>query len=167
MKTVQFIVPVDKKETFRYEKESFGYIYNGETIEGSNVTMVFTIDEKMPNYKRIRKIEKDYNRINKKLPLATIIILTIGILSFIGYVCTYSLFDLSFILLIVAILFICLGLISLFTYFYILVKSDKLKSNLLEQARIIIGNTFIVPLPNNVKEENDSTFEIRKAILKK
>ncbi|MGM9873715.1 MAG: hypothetical protein ACI31G_02185 [Bacilli bacterium] len=166
MITKDFVVPESNKEVFRYEKESFGYIYKGETPEGENVKMVFTINKKMPNYSRLKKIEKDYYKLDKKVPLLTIIMLILGIAGIIAYICTYKTFNLSYIFLICAVLFISLGLMSLFTFFYIMSKSSKLKEELLSQARLLIGNILSLPLPGNVKNEIESTCEIRKSIQK-
>lgn len=162
-----FIIPESNKEVFRYEKESFGYIYNGESIEGTNVKMVFTLDKKMPNYKRIRKIEKDYYKLDKKVPIAAILLLFIGVASLISYIITYKLFSLSYLLLIAAVLFISFGLISLFTFFYLMFKSSKLKEELIKQSRLLVGNTLSIPLPNNIKNEIECTYEIRNSIIKK
>lgn len=129
---------------------------------GNEYTLSFQRDTKMPNYKRIVSLEKQYNKINRPFPFAAIILLAISLLLLIpAFVVNEAIVKSIFAVL--TAVFFAIGLFLLFAFIFMLTKKKSMLSDLLHQADELQGATFDIPLPCNIKEPTKDTYEIKNS----
>lgn len=163
IKNKNFCVSIKNKQTFIYEKESFGWkLINEKPLKNGKISLTFNFDKNINKAKTLRKMEKDYRKLNAKFPLFTLISNLLSIISLILYI-IFIRQSFCYYFLLALVLFICVFIYSLFNFIF-LKASPYIKKELLNEARIIVGNTLNVPLANNVKKINQNSNLIRKSI---
>lgn len=129
---------------------------------GNEYTLSFQRDTKMPNYKRIVSLEKQYNKINRHFPLTAIILLAISLLMLIPLFVVNEITAKSILAALTSVIF-SIGLFLLFSFLFMLTKKKSMLNDLLHQADELRGATFDIPLPCNIKEPTKDTHEIKNS----
>ena len=155
------------KEQFIKNKEHFGWTFTAESIDRNGKTMVSMQREKnIPNYKVLRKLEKQHKRMNK-FPISSIYLIIIGFILLIPYFFLNKyLWSLSFILPASIIFFIALFNIGAF----LIMKSQakKMERELFNEADVIRGVKVLAPYPEHLVPPIDGTsFKIKEKIYDK
>ncbi len=159
------VISDKKNETIsRYVR--FGWKSVGSSEPTGNVfNLSFVRDKKMPNYKRLNKLEKQYVKINRPFPIAGFVGFVLGLGLFIaGLLVEMDIVKIS--LVVVGLFILCVGLFAVLTFLFIKIKKKDLIEDLLSQADELTGLTLLAPLPGNIKEHTPDTYEIKNGDIK-
>lgn len=164
-KNSSYRVHISQKEAFIYEKESFGYELVSDKKEDDNTyTLVFSLEpNKYPKYKKIKRMEKDYKRLKKKIPVFSFIAFGFALVLLIFY---FVFKDKNFGIYFLAssLFFICAFIYAIFNFIYKKINHSEYEKMILNEARMIIGNGNCLPTINNVKAVNEYTNTLKKTI---
>lgn len=164
-KNSSYRVHISQKEAFIFEKESFGYELVSDKKEDDNTyTLVFSLDpKKYPKYNKIKKMEKDYNRLKKKVPVFSFVAVSLAtILLILYFVFKDKNFGIYF--LATSLFFICAFIYAIFNFIYKKINHSEYQKMILNEARMIIGNGNCLPTINNVKPVNEYTNALKTVI---
>ena len=159
-------IKLSKADDYIALQESFGWSLVSKDDPHPDETIVVTMERDKDNfsdYDAIRQLEKDYQKISRPIPIATIVFALLGAL----LIVLYFLFKGS----LVAIACLYGGLTSflfmIFTgivFLIIFIKRKKLLKNINNNAARKSGANKDWPTPRNILEEDEYTWTIRSQI---
>ena len=159
-------IKLSKADDYIALQESFGWKLVSKDDPRPDETIIVTLErdkDDFSDYAAIKELESDYNKINRPIPIATIVFALLGAILII----MYFLFKGS----IAGISCIYAGLTSLlfmlFTaivFLIVFIKRKKLLKNINNNAARKSGANKDWPTPRNILEEDEYTWTIRSQI---
>lgn len=154
METKTIKIASGKVEEVKKVYYRFGWILQDENILSDTSTLVFSRFD-WPNINKVKKLEKQYYRVLKKVPLAGLILTGLGIVGIIigwslykiepiATICLYSIF--TFILVI--------GAFMLISFLIILIRKQKIIDRIFKECQTYV-DTSSIELPTSENTIND------------
>ncbi len=159
-------IKFSKTDDYIALQESFGWKLVSKDDPQPDETIVVTMErdkDDFTDYNAIRELEKDYNKISRPIPIATIVFALLGAIliilyfllkgSIFGIICIYGgLTSLLFMLF--------TGIVFLIVF----IKRKKLLKSINKNAAHKSGANKDWPTPRNILEEEEYTWTIRSQI---
>jgi len=164
MESKQVKVPLLKKQEMKDFYYHFGWDVTEEVDADSETVFTMQRDETHPLMKKVKKLEKQYNRTTKKLPIGSIVVLSIAVIFIIVGVCLpFAIFKLSFVLFGSALLMI--GLFLLLSFFTIKTNFAAIQSKIFRMCdNLLSRNQPDLPIGIAVQPVNESTDDIKNNV---
>jgi uncharacterized protein YacL len=162
MDTKTKYVKRDKQEKYINTMKHFGYEVVATSARGNKVSISLKREETIPNYHKVKKLEKLYNRLSR-FPVSAIVIGIIGGL----FILPAIFLDKHSWHLYFSIISAILAFISFFVLFVgitLLINSKKMIYEIFEQGDVFLGIKKVAPYPENVNIKSPYAFLIRSKI---
>ena len=166
MQSKTWKVKYEKADELIDRRECFGWKFLSKSTggPGHKIAVAMNRDKTVPNYKKLRKLEKQYNKINRAFPLDVIIFGLLGIAFIIPFFFDWN--DIARIsLLSTGISFLFIAVFLLIVFFLIKTKKKKLSKDILKEAAVISNKEKLMPLPENKVAGGEHSYKIRDMIL--
>lgn len=164
MENKQVKVPLLKKQEMKEVYYHFGWDVIEEIDAESETVFTMQRDENHPLMKKVKKLEKQYNRTLKKIPMGSIVMLSLAaVLIIVGICLPFPIFRLAF---------VCTGSGFLMIGLFLLLSFVTIKTNLkMIHDRVfkvcdnmLLRNQPDLPIGTNVAPVNESTDDIKKNV---
>ena len=163
METKSKRIKISRADQYLELHEAFGWeLVSQEDLRPDN-TILLTIQrdkEKLEDYGRIRKLERQYFHIYRPIPLATIVLLVLGLAGLITYLFLKKTFVYAVSFLYGSLTFFCMAVFALLVYLIILWKRGKILSYLKKEAANKSGANKDIPTARNVLPEDKDTWTL-------
>ena len=159
-------VKYEKADELISRRECFGWNFMSKSTggPGHKIAVAMNRDKTVPNYKKLRKLEKQYNKINRSFPLDALIFALMGIAFIIPWLFKFN--DIARIsLLSTGISLVFIAVFLLIVFFLIKPKKKKLSKDILKEAAVISNKEKLMPLPENKVAGGEHSYKIRDMIL--
>lgn len=121
--------------------------------------------EKTPNYRKLKSLESQYNYLNRKFPVGGVVWLIIGLLMLIPAIMTKD-WNLNFLVMIPCIASMVIGFFLILAFLIMKPYSKKMIQSIFSEADELAGKTKQFPIPVNLKQGDNHSYEIKKAIYR-
>ena len=166
METKSKRIKLSKSDDYIALQESFGWVLVSKDDPQPDETIVVTMERDKDNfsdYEEIRQLEKAYTKINRPIPIATIVFALLGGLLIVLY------FLLKGSLVAIACLYggltsLLFMVFTLIVWLIIFIKRKKLLKYINKNAARKSGANKDWPTPRNILEEDEHTWLIRSQI---
>lgn len=160
METKSKRINLSRIEKYTADKKCFGWEVASQDDLKPNNTIVLTLQREQKNiedYKTVKKLEKQYDKLNRRFPLLPLILVGVGGLFLLLYFLLKGkvIFYLAFIY--ISLTSFCVAVFALVVFLFLLIKKKELSEILMSEAsrRAGLDNNF--PNKHNIKEDTDYT----------
>lgn len=141
--------------------ESFGYKLESKSMTPHSVRLSFFRDNRIPNIKQIKKLEKQYKRVGR-FPFSMIVFAVLGAGCLIsGFLLLYLMWTIA--LIVFGFMFLTWFGYCLFTYILIRPKRYTLRRELLLTAKELSGVSVLYPIPGSIASKGEYTYALKNA----
>lgn len=158
-------ISIDRVDQYVEDKACFGWELVSKEDLKPNHTILLNFQrntENIDDLKAAKKLEKQYDKMSRRVPLFFIILTLIGgaLLAAYFLLKPYLFFYLAF--LIAALTCFSIAFFSLVIFLLLLIKKKDIISYLLTEASLRTGQTKEFPTKHNIKEENEYSWALTK-----
>ena len=163
METKSKRIKLSRADQYLELYEAFGWeLVSQEDLRPDN-TILLTMQrdkEKLEDYRRIRKLERQYFHIYYPFPLATIVLLVLGLGPLITYLFVKKTFVYAVSFLYGSLTFFCMAVFAFLVYLIILWKRGKILSYLKKEAANKSGANKDIPTARNILPEDKDSWKL-------
>ena len=163
METKSKRISLSKLDKYVENQEAFGWeVVSKEDLQPNHTVLVIMQRDKdnLHNYKKVRALEKQYNRIARPYPIATIVLAVIGLAFLVAYLFLKDTLFFAIVFFYVALTFFCMAVFALIIFLLLLMKRNKLLIALKKEAANKSGANKDWPIPQNVIQEEEMTWAL-------
>ena len=170
METKSKRIKLSKADKYVELQESFGWeLSSKEDLRPDNT--IFIVLERDRNnfqdYGRIRALEKQYEKINRPIPIREMVVLGIGLALLIAYLFFKNTLVFSYLFLYGALTFFCIDVFLLIIWLILFIKKEKLLAAIKLEASNKSGANKDWPTPRNIAPEEEMTWAIYDSVNKR
>ena len=144
-------------------QEAFGWdLVSKEDMHPDNSIVVVVQRDKanFANFDKVKGLEKQYNRIARPFPVATIVLAAIGLAFLVAYLFLKETLFFAIAFFYVALIFFCMALFALIVFLLILMKRNKLLVSLKKEAANKSGANKDWPTQRNTIQEDELSWAL-------
>ena len=163
METKSKRISLSKLDKYVEDQEAFGWeVVSKEDLRPNHTVLVIMQRDKegFGNYDKVKKLEKQYHRIARPYPIATIVLAVIGLAFLIGYLFLKQTLFFAIVFLYVSLTFFAMAIFALIVFLLILIKRRKLLLALKKEAANKSGANKDWPIERNVIQEEELTWAL-------
>ena len=167
METKSKRIKLSKADEWVELHEIFGWELSSQDDLRPDNTIIITLErdkERVPNYRKVRKLERQYYHVYRPIPVATLVLLVIGFSLLVSYLFLKKSFVYAVSFLYGALTFFCMAVFALIIYLIILWKRGKILSYLKKEATYSSGADKDIPTQNNIVPEEEGTWALYESI---
>ena len=143
----------------------FGWEVVDQMPQRSDETIILTLQRdgnRFSDFRLIRSLEKQYQRIARPIPLAFLIFVILGIGFLITFLTTKQMLFYAYGFMYSSLTCFCIATFALIVYILILSRRKKLLTLLLKQASIVTGTNKEWPTGRNINPEVETTWALSR-----
>ena len=169
METKYKKITLPRMKKYVETQEYFGWEVVDSMPQRSDETIVLTLQRdgtKYTDFRKVRTLEKQYNRIAKPFPLAFLIFAVLGTGFLLTFFFTKNLLFFAYGFMYSALTCFCIATFALIIYLLVLSKRKKLLAILLQQASAATGTNKEWPTAHNVNPETEVTWSLSRLTIR-
>lgn len=146
-------------------QEYFGWEVVDQMPQRSDFSIILTLQRdgsRFTDFRKVRSLEKQYNRIARPIPLTFLIFVTLGVGFLITFFVTKNMLFYAYGFLYPALTCFCIATFALIVYILILSRRKKLLATLLQQASIATGTNKEWPTGHNINPDTETTWALSR-----
>ena len=166
METKSKRVSLSNLDKYVENQAAFGWeVVSKDDLRPNHTVLVVLQRDKnnFANFDKVRALEKQYNKIARPYPIATIVLVVIGLAFLVAYLFLKDTLFFSIVFFYAALTFFCMAIFALIVFLLILLKRKKLLLALKKEAANKSGANTDWPVPRNVIEEEELTWALIEA----
>ena len=163
METKSKRISLSKIEKYVETQEAFGWkVVSQDDLRPNNtVLLVMQRDSgALDNYGKVKSLEKQYNSIARPYPIATVVLVILGLAFLAAYFFLKDMLFFAIIFFYFALTFFCMAFFALVVFLLILIKRNKLLLALKKEAANKSGANKDWPIHQNVAPEEQMTWAL-------
>ena len=163
METKSKRISLSKLDKYVENQEAFGWeVVSKEDLRPNHTVLVVMQRDKnnFANFDKVKSLESQYNRIARPYPIATIVLVVIGLVFLGAYFFLKDTLFFAIVFFYAALTFFCMAVFALIVFLLILMKRNKLLLSLKKEAANKSGANKDWPSQRNVAIEEDLTWAL-------
>ena len=163
METKSKRISLSKIDKYVETQEAFGWtVVSKDDLRPNNtVLLVMQRDaHALDNYGKVKSLESQYNKIARPYPIATIVLVVIGLIFLGAYFFLKPTLFFAIVFFYLALTFFCMAFFALVVFLLILIKRNKLLISLKKEAANKSGANKDWPIHQNVVPEEQMTWAL-------
>ena len=144
-------------------QQAFGWeVVSKEDLQPNHTVVVIMQRDasSYENFGKVKSLEKQYNAIARPYPIATVVLVIIGLAFLITYFFLKNTVFFAIVFFYAALTFFCMAFFALIVFLLILLKRNKLLAALKKEASNKFGSNSDWPTARNVLEEEELTWSL-------
>ena len=167
METKSKRISLSRIDKYVADRKCFGWELASQDDLKPDNTVLLTLQREPKNvddYKTVKKLEKQYNKLNRSFPLLPIILACVGGVFLLLYFFLKGqvFFNLAFIYIALTSFFV--ALFALVVFLLLLIKRNKLLVAIKQEASNKVGSNSDWPTQRNVLEEGEFTWALIQSV---
>ena len=163
METKSKRISLSRLEKYVETQEAFGWkMVSQEDLRPNNTILVIMQRDKesIDRFGKVKSLEKQYNAIARPYPIATVVLVIIGLAFLVAYFFLKDTLFFAIVFFYAALTFFCMAVFALVVFLLILIKRSKLLSALKKEAANKSGANKDWPIQQNVAPEEELTWAL-------
>ena len=163
METKSKRISLSRVDKYVETEEAFGWeVVSKEDLRPDNTILLIMQRDKSSfgDYDKVKSLERQYHKIMRPYPIATIVLALIGLAFLVAYLFLKSTLFFAIVFLYAALTFFCIAVFALLVFLLLLVKRNKLLMALKKEAANKSGANKDWPVGRNVLEEDELSWAL-------
>ena len=166
METKSKRISLSRLDKYVENQEAFGWeVVSKEDLRPNNTVLLIMQRDKenFANYGKVKALEKQYFKIARPYPIATIVLAIIGLAFLVAYLFLKETLFFSIVFFYASLTFFCMAIFALVVFLLVFLKRKKLMLALKKEAANKSGANTDWPVERNVVEEEELTWALIEA----